>query len=128
MSLSLVGCPELAQIDCRLYPQMSPWSALSDHLYPRLSKVTAVAKEKLTATKIAKLPDGLHNDGNNLYLKVSKNGANKSWIFRYTSPVTGKPRKRGYGSYNTITSTIAHKLADADRLLLKQGKDPLEEQ
>jgi hypothetical protein len=42
------------------------------------------------------------SDGDGLRLDVDKNG-NRSWVFRYTSPTTGKERYAGLGSANEVT-------------------------
>jgi hypothetical protein len=47
------------------------------------------------AVKNAKPGDKL-GDGDGLRLDVDKNG-NRSWVFRYTSPTTGKERYAGFG-------------------------------
>ena len=57
------------------------------------------------AVKNAKPGDKL-SDGGGLRLDVDKNG-NRSWVFRYTSPTTGKERYAGFGSAAEVS------LADA---------------
>src|SRR5258708_3800673 len=80
---------------------------------------------------------GYYADGAGLYLQVSKAGT-KAWIFRYTrglntSPnpkypnALGKPKQHemGLGSLNAVGLAEARKRAEACRLLLVDGIDPI---
>lgn len=49
------------------------------------------------------------------------------WVLRYVSPITGKRRNAGLGSYPEIGIAEAGKRASAMRVELAEGKDPLEE-
>lgn len=49
------------------------------------------------------------------------------WVLRYVSPVTGKRRNAGLGSYPDISIAEAAKRATAMRIELAEGRDPLEE-
>jgi integrase len=74
---------------------------------------------------------GLHADGANLYLQVGKaesaaGSINKSWIFRFRSPETGKSRDMGLGAVVDISLAKARELASAARLQLIEDIDPLE--
>jgi integrase len=77
---------------------------------------------------IAKLPDG-----GGLYLqctptRIDANGDygwNKAWVFRFTSPMTGKERIMGLGG-SDLSLAAARKAADHARDLVEAGKDPLE--
>jgi len=69
---------------------------------------------------------GLSNDGLGLYLKTQVSGA-KSWIFRYSSPVTRKKRDMGLGSYPVITLAHARQETLRLRLRLSEGIDPIQE-
>jgi integrase len=74
---------------------------------------------------------GLHADGRNLYLQVAKAESaagriNKSWIFRFRSPETGKSRDMGLGAVADISLAKARELAAAARLQLIQDIDPIE--
>ena len=53
-------------------------------------------------------------------------GVTKSWIFRYTSPVTGKRREMGLGSHRDRTLPEARKKANEYRKQLLEGIDPIE--
>jgi integrase len=75
--------------------------------------------------------DGHHDDGGGLFLRVSSPGA--SWVFRYTGP-NGVRRTMGLGSAERASLEAAgaslkraRDLAQAQRQLLDQKKDPLDE-
>jgi hypothetical protein len=75
--------------------------------------------------------DGHHDDGGRLFLRVSSPGA--SWVFRYTGP-NGVRRTMGLGTAERASLEAAgaslkraRDLAQAQRLLLDQKKDPLDE-
>src|SRR3954453_3920412 len=76
------------------------------------------------AVKNAKPGDKL-GDGNGLRLDVDKNG-NRSWVFRYTSPTTGKERYAGFGSASEVTLADARDARDEARKLIRAGQDPIE--
>jgi integrase len=100
---------------------------------------------RLTSNKVknAKLgPDGktvLLCDGGGLWLQVSagKNGQiNKSWLFRYAAAGTKisrtgreyrRERQMGLGALHTVGLAEAREMARGARLLVLQGKDPLDE-
>jgi integrase len=77
-------------------------------------------------------PDGkavLLCDGANLWLHVgrAKDGrVTKSWIFRYAMPGTGRDRHMGLGPLHTVGLATAREMAAEARLLIRQGRDPLE--
>jgi integrase len=85
----------------------------------------------LTALEVAKLTTpGKHKDGGGLWLQVTtgKAGlAKKSWLWRFVSPVTGKERSMGLGSYPRVTLAEARKAAHRMHVLVHGGTDPLEE-
>lgn len=86
----------------------------------------------LTATEVekSKLPEGKTElelyDGNNLILRLRKRTTKvaKSWLFRYTSPVSGKRRKLALGNYPSVTLAEARELAREREKLLTSGLDP----
>jgi integrase len=80
----------------------------------------------LTALQVknAKPGDKL-TDGGGLRLDVDKNG-NKSWVFRFTSPVIGRERFMGLGPIADITLAQARDAAQEARSLIREGKDPIE--
>jgi Arm DNA-binding domain len=75
-----------------------------------------------------------YGDGGGLWLQVAKRKTKKAklgdvtkcWAFRYTSPLTGKPREMGLGSFDTFSVAEARELARQYRQLVAQGIDPLE--
>jgi integrase len=75
----------------------------------------------LTVTK--KTKPGYYGDGAGLWLQVSKTGS-KSWIFRFT--LNTKQREMGLGAVHTVTLPEARAKAKECRLLLLDGKDPLD--
>lgn len=81
--------------------------------------LSAKAVEKLARDGKA----GLTNDGKGLYFKVTKTGST-SWIFRYK--MNYKSRDMGLGPYPEIGLAEAREHATRARLLILEGKDPLE--
>jgi len=69
---------------------------------------------------------GYHTCGKGLYLQVSKQ-CTKSWLFRYTSPITKKRREMGLGSLDYVSLAEARQLAVDNKRLVLNGKDPIEE-
>jgi len=80
----------------------------------------------LTAKQVqhAKPGDRL-GDGNGLRLDVDRSG-NASWIFRFTSPVTGRERFMGLGPLRDVSLAEARDAAADARALIRQRKDPIE--
>src|SRR5262245_13966171 len=99
---------------------------------------------RLTSNKLRNArpgPDGkpvLLCDGGNLWLQTArgKHGqAIKSWIFRYAVPGTKisktgreyrRERQMGLGPLHTVGLAEAREMARKARLLVLEGKDPLE--
>jgi hypothetical protein len=79
----------------------------------------------LTAKKVEQAKAGKHGDGSGLWLSVDANG-NRSWFFRYTSPVTRKERFMGLGSAGDVALEAACDAASACRALIRQGLDPID--
>lgn len=80
--------------------------------------------EKLSPLAVSKATKpGYYGDGAGLWLQVSASGS-KSWIFRYT--LAGKQREMGLGATHTITLAAARAQAKQCRLMLRDGKDPLD--
>lgn len=78
---------------------------------------------QLNEKKLSRLKDGFHADGGNLYLSVR--GVSRSWVFRFKSPLTGKIRQMGIGSFPDVSLTEARETAFQCRKMLKGGIDPL---
>ncbi|RVG50553.1 site-specific integrase [Sinorhizobium meliloti] len=80
---------------------------------------------KLSAQSIEALSKpGLYADGLGLYLQISSFGT-KSWLFRFMRD--GKARKMGLGALHTVSLKLARQKAQACRLKLDAGIDPIEE-
>ena len=79
----------------------------------------------LTVAKAKALSEpGMHNDGRGLYLRVAKGGS-KGWILRIAND--GRRRDIGLGGYPAVSLAKARQLADAHRLAVAEGRDPLAE-
>ncbi len=88
--------------------------------------------QKLSARSIeAKRKLGYHADAQQpgLYLQVTKgvSALTKSWVFRYTSPTTGKRREMGLGPTSLRSLADARTLCGQYRKLLLDGVDPIDE-
>ncbi|TAV48497.1 site-specific integrase [Rhizobium leguminosarum] len=68
---------------------------------------------------------GAHNDGGGLVLVIDRFGAR--WLFKFTSPVTGKRREMGLGPFAMNTLAEARVKASNNRDILAKGLDPLVE-
>ena len=79
----------------------------------------------LTASKTKALSEpGMHSDGRGLYLRVAPGGS-KGWILRIS--IDGRRRDIGLGGHPTVTLAKARQFADAHRLAVAEGRDPLAE-
>ena len=79
----------------------------------------------LTAAKVKALTKpGMHHDGRGLYLRVAPGGS-KGWMLRAT--IDGRRRDIGLGGYPTVSLAKARQFADAHRLAVAEGRDPLAE-
>lgn len=81
---------------------------------------------KLSARTVEALcKPGRHSDGGNLYLSISPNGG-KRWVFFYR--FQNRQREMGLGSAakGGVPLAKARELATAARLVLANGRDPLE--
>jgi integrase len=80
----------------------------------------------LTAKQVQHAKPGERlGDGNGLRLDVDRSG-NASWIFRFTSPVTGRERFMGLGPLRDVSLAEARDAAADARALIRQRKDPIE--
>lgn len=84
----------------------------------------------LTDTKARNIKDGNkpipHGGITGLTLHPSSTKGHGKWVFRYVSPMTGKRRNAGLGSYPAVSIAEVGKLALLMREQLTSGKDPLE--
>lgn len=75
---------------------------------------------KLTAKRVKSLPDGVHSDGGNLYLRVR--GTARSWIFRYR--LNGVSTDLGLGSARDVPLSLARERAAELRTQIASGISP----
>jgi integrase len=75
---------------------------------------------KLTAADVEQAGQGMHFDGDGLYLQVS-GPESKSWIYRYT--LKGKARWHGLGSARDVSLPNARKKRDKARVQVRDGMD-----
>jgi hypothetical protein len=61
-----------------------------------------------------------------LFLFPSNRRGEGKWILRFVSPVTGKRRDFGLGTYPSIGIALARRLGLEARTLIAEGKDPIE--
>lgn len=78
----------------------------------------------LKATDIARLGDGMHSDGDYLWLRVR--GAARSWIVRGPR-INGKKPEAGLGSVDRVSLALARKERDKLVEQWRNGKDPVAE-
>ena len=79
----------------------------------------------LTAAKVKALTKpGMHHDGRGLYLRVAPGGS-KGWMLWAT--IDGRRRDIGLGGHPAVTLAKARQFADAHRLAVAEGRDPLAE-
>src|SRR5258706_12175194 len=90
---------------------------------------------KMSAVEVGKIKEpGYHRDNGEggargLYLQVTNakgGGVSRSWIYRYVSPVTGRPRWMGLGPADVIGLARARELARSARETVVLGGDPIE--
>ena len=67
-----------------------------------------------------------HGGITGLALHPSGSKGHGKWVLRYVSPVTGKRRNAGLGTYPEVSVAEVGKLAQEMRSLISNGKDPLE--
>jgi hypothetical protein len=78
---------------------------------------------RLTDAQVRSLGPGLWNDGAGLYLQVTPNA--RSWVFRFQ--LDGKRRDMGLGPYPTRSLSAARAKAAKAKLMVLDGRDPIEE-
>jgi integrase len=80
---------------------------------------------KLKPADVRSLGDGMHNDGNYLWLRVR--GASRSWIVRGPRDSRGRRPEAGLGSVDRVSLSLARK--ERDKLVEQwaNGKDPIAE-
>lgn len=68
---------------------------------------------------------GRHGDGDGLWFQV-QSAASRSWLFRFTSPLTGRVREMGLGAYPAVSLAEARESAFEARRKVRAGVDPLD--
>jgi integrase len=86
----------------------------------------AKAALRLTDRNCRTAPAGKHHDGAGLYLscRAGVAGITKSWLFRYK--LNGKAVWMGLGSYPIVALAQARRKATDARVMLSDGRDPLQ--
>ena len=67
----------------------------------RSARADLTVRQVETTTKIGYTADG-KQPGLNLQVTASASGYARSWVFRYTSPTTGKRRELGLGPLSSV--------------------------
>lgn len=87
-----------------------------------------IVRNQLTASKLAKLPQGKHIDGNGLILVVGPGGTSRRWVWRGAISGRGDTRKEyGLGSIDVLSLGEARKRATEFRTMARAGICPAEE-
>jgi integrase len=88
----------------------------------------------LSPRRVATAPPGMHADGGNLYLQVTRaanGGTNRSWIFRFgvggSREKHSRYRDHGIGSFPTFSLSEARERARILRQQRADGIDPIEQ-
>jgi integrase len=92
-----------------------------------LGKRQQMAIHKLTTSKVISAKHGMYGDGGGLWLRVTKKGVGKSWVFRWTDRTTKREKVIGLGPVHTVDLHEARSKALACRKLLLKVSDPLAE-
>ena len=75
----------------------------------------------LTAKKVLKASDGFYADGDGLYLRVQKNGASRTWLYRYIAD--GKRKHFSIGSIRAVSLDRARWITGELNSAFQDGKD-----
>lgn len=92
----------------------------------RSARVALTAKQVENSTKLGYTADG-KQPGLNLQVADGATGIIRSWVFRYTSPTTGKRRELGLGSVRQVSLAEARTAAAEAGKLIAGGVDPKDE-
>lgn len=91
----------------------------------RTARVPLTVKQVENSTKLGYTADG-KQPGLNLQVAEGVNGFVRSWVFRYTSPATGRRRELGLGATRTVGLAEARALAANAEKAIASGIDPKE--
>lgn len=89
----------------------------------RSGRTALTIKHVETCTKVGYTSDG-KQPGLNLQVALGPDGYTRSWVFRYTSPVTGKRREIGLGPLSLRGLAEVREMADVCRKQIASGIDP----
>lgn len=89
----------------------------------RTARTALTVRQVETWAKLGYTADG-KQPGLNLQVVEGVSGYARSWVFRYTSPVTGKRREIGLGPLSLRGLAEARELAEAYRKQVASGIDP----
>lgn len=89
----------------------------------RAARVALTAKQVEACTKIGYTADG-KQPGLNLQVARGAHGLTRSWVFRYTSPLTGRRREIGLGPITLRGLAEAREVAGDYRRQILNGLDP----
>ncbi len=89
----------------------------------RSGRTALTVKYVETCTKVGYTADG-KQPGLNLQVALGPDGYTRSWVFRYTSPVTGKRREIGLGPLSLRGLAEVREMADVCRKQIASGIDP----
>jgi integrase len=92
----------------------------------RSAATVLTARQVETSTKVGYTADG-KQPGLNLQVTRGVSGYARSWVFRYTSPTSGKRREIGLGPVSVRGLAAARDLAGQLRAQILSGLDPKEE-
>nr|WP_292931721.1 site-specific integrase [Novosphingobium sp. PASSN1] len=92
----------------------------------RSAAAALTARQVETSTKVGYTADG-KQPGLNLQVTPGASGYARSWVFRYTSPTSGKRREIGLGPVSVRGLAAARDLAGQLRAQILSGLDPKEE-
>lgn len=80
----------------------------------------------LTALQVkALVKPGRYPDGDGLRLDV-KGPSQRAWVYRFTSPKTGKERYMGLGPYPEVSLAEAREAHATARAVVRSGRDPID--
>lgn len=92
----------------------------------RSARTALTAKQVENSTKLGYTADG-KQPGLNLQVAEGASGIIRSWVFRYTSPTTGKRRELGLGAIRQVSLAEARIAAAEAGRLAANGIDPKDE-
>ena len=81
------------------------------------------ARQVASEKKLGYIADG-DQPGLNLQVTQGAHGLSRSWVFRYTSPLTLKRRELGLGSVSDVSLSQARSEVAELKLLVRSGVDP----